>query len=168
MLALVVLRVRAIGKERPDEVGGMTATNVEPFSILITDDDRRCQEALRDIVEPEGYRTLLASSGEEALDIVQQERVHLLLLDMHLPRLSGLETIQLVRQINIMLPCILVTGDANERLILQACQARVYSVIPKPVSKHVVLYTVVRALGRFYHTLREDQARIEPGNAPSE
>src|SRR5215469_11892677 len=120
------------------------------YSILIADDDGRCQEALRDIMEPEGFRTLLASSGEEALDIVREEPVHLLLLDMYMPRLTGLETLQLVRQINAMLPCILVTGDANERLIRQACQARAYSVIPKPVSKHVVLYTAVRALARFY------------------
>jgi CheY-like chemotaxis protein len=128
----------------------MKATDATHYSILITDDDRRCQEALRDIVEPEGFRTLLASSGEEALDIVHQEPVHLLLLDMHLPRLTGLETLQLVRQFNAVLPCILVTGDVDERLIRQACQARAYSVIPKPVSKNVVLYTVVRALGRSY------------------
>jgi CheY-like chemotaxis protein len=129
----------------------MKATEAANYSILITDDDRRCQEALRSIVEPEGFRTLLASSGEEALDIVQQEPVHLLLLDLHLPRLTGLETIQLVRQINALLPWILVTGEADERVMRQACQARAYSVIPKPVSKHVVLYTVVRALGRFYN-----------------
>jgi CheY-like chemotaxis protein len=142
----------------------MKATrDAESYSILITDDDRLCQEALRAIVEPEGFRTLLASSGEEALDIVHEERVHLLLLDMHLPRLTGLETLQLVRQFNALLPCILVTGAVDERLIRQACQARAYSVIPKPVSKHVVLYTVVRALGRCYGTPRHDEA---PGNAP--
>jgi len=128
----------------------MSAAKTVSYSILITDDDRGCQEALREIMEPEGYRTLLASSGEEALDIVRQEPVHLLMLDMHMPRLTGLETLQLVRQLNAMLPCILVTADANERLLRQAVQARAYSVIPKPVSKHVVLYTVVRALIRFY------------------
>ena len=61
----------------------MTATR--PYSILITDDDRDCRETLRDIVEPQGFRTLLASSGEEALDIVHGEPVHLVLLDMHMP-----------------------------------------------------------------------------------
>jgi two-component system chemotaxis response regulator CheY len=128
----------------------MKAEHADRYSILITDDDRTCQEALREIMEPEGYRTLLASSGEEALDIVREEPVHLLLLDVHMPRLTGLETLQLVRQFNAGLPCILVTGDASERVIRQACQARAYSVIPKPVSKHVVLYTVVRALVRAY------------------
>ena len=55
-----------------------------------------------------------------------------------------------MRTINAVLPCILVTADANELLIRQALRARAYSVIPKPVSKNVVLYTVVRALVRVY------------------
>jgi len=125
----------------------------KPYSILITDDDAGCREALRDIFEPEGFHTLLASSGEEALDIVRDEAVHVALLDMHMPRLSGLETLGLVRQVNNVLPCILVTGDSNEMLMRQAFRARVYSVIPKPVSKNVVLYTVVRALVRAYGNL---------------
>jgi CheY-like chemotaxis protein len=120
------------------------------YSILIADDDTSCRQALRDIMEPEGYRTLLASSGEEALDIVRQADVHLALLDMHMPTLTGLETLQLVRQIKGMLPAILITGDADENLIRQACQLHFYSVIPKPVSKNVVLYTVLRALSCVY------------------
>jgi CheY-like chemotaxis protein len=124
------------------------------YSILIADDDGRCREALREIMEPEGYRTLEASSGEEALDIVSARDVHLLLLDMHMPTLTGLETLQLVRQINAVLPAILVTGDANASLLRQACQAHAYSVIPKPVSKNVVLYTVVRALAHSYGQAR--------------
>src|SRR5438128_1775442 len=120
------------------------------YSILITDDDGGCREALRSIMEPEGFHTLLASSGEEAVDIAREEPVHLALLDMHMPRLTGLETLQLLRQIRSMLPCILITADATEQLMRQAYQARAYSVIPKPISKNVVLYTVVRALIRVY------------------
>jgi CheY-like chemotaxis protein len=128
----------------------MTGTRARPYSILITDDDRDCRQALREIFEPEGFRTYLAESGEEALDIVREEAVHLALLDMHLPTLTGLETLVLVHEVNAVLPCILVTADASEVLIRQAFRARAYSVIPKPVSKNVVLYTVVRALVRAY------------------
>jgi DNA-binding NtrC family response regulator len=120
------------------------------YSILIADDDTNCRQALRDIMEPEGFRTLLASSGEEALDIVRESDVHLALLDMYMPTLTGLETLQLARQIKSILPAILITGDANENLIRQACQLRCYSVIPKPVNKNVVLYTVLRALAGVY------------------
>jgi CheY-like chemotaxis protein len=128
----------------------MMVTKGSRYSILIADDDAGCREALRSIVEPEGYHTFLARSGEEALDILHEQPIDLALLDMNMPRLNGLETLELARQFNALLPCILVTADANEVLIRQAFRARAYSVIPKPVSKNVVLYTVVRALVRVY------------------
>ncbi len=120
------------------------------YSILITDDDPDCRETLREIVEPEGFRTLLAESGEEALDIVRGEPVHLVLLDVNLPRMSGLETLQMVRQINAVLPCILVTANVDEDLMRQAFSVHAYSVIPKPISKNVLLYTLIRALMSVY------------------
>jgi CheY-like chemotaxis protein len=125
---------------------------VKPYSILITDDDAGSRECLRAIVETEGFRTVLAASGEQALDIVREEPIHLALFDMHMPTLTGLETVQLVHQINAILPCILVTADPSEGLLRQAFRVRAYSVIPKPVSKHVLMYTVLRALVRAYGT----------------
>jgi two-component system, response regulator PdtaR len=139
------------------EVNGVTAAPASrDYRILITDDDPDCREALREIMEPEGFRTLLASCGEEALDIAQSEAVHLALLDMHMPTLTGLETLRMLRQIHALLPCILITADVTESLIREACQERAYSVIPKPVSKNVVLYTVVRALVRVYGTAESE------------
>jgi CheY-like chemotaxis protein len=120
------------------------------YSILIADDDTQCRETLQEIVAPEGYRTLLASSGEEVIDIVRHGPVHLVLLDMHMPHLTGLETLLMLRQMHPDLPAILVTGDPSESVVRQAFQAHVYSVIPKPVSKNLVLYTVVKALTRSY------------------
>lgn len=140
----------------------MAFAGSKPYSILITDDDLGCREALRSIMEPEGYRTYLAASGEEALDIVQEEPIHLALFDMHMPRLTGLETMELVRQFNALLPCILVTADATQELIRQAFRAQAFSVIPKPVSKNVVLYTVVRALIRVYGEREEHSSESEP------
>jgi DNA-binding NtrC family response regulator len=133
------------------------APQFQDYSILITDDDRNCREALRDIMEPQGFRVFLAGSGEEALEITQAEPVHLAILDMHMPTLTGLETLSLLRQMRALLPCILVTADVTESLMRQAWQAHAYSVIPKPVSKNVVIHTVVRALIRVYGVIgRED------------
>jgi len=123
----------------------------QPYKILITDDDVGCRESLRSIVEPEGFRTYMASSGEEALDIVREEPIHLAMFDMHMPTLTGLETLELVRQINALLPCILITADPDEELMREAFRVHAYSVIPKPVSRNVVLYTVVRALRVYEH-----------------
>ncbi len=129
----------------------MNATaDSKSFSILIADDDRNSRDALRDIIQPEGFETIVASSGEEAIDIVRGVKIHLVLLDMHMPTLTGLETLGLVRQINAKLPAILVTGNPSDSLVRAAIQAQFYSVLPKPVSKGLLLYTVLKALTRFY------------------
>jgi CheY-like chemotaxis protein len=120
------------------------------YSLLITDDDPVARETLRDIFEPVGYRTFLAESGEQAIDIVRHQDVHLALMDMHMPRLTGLETMQLVRQIKASLPTILISADHDESLLRRALSAHVFCVLAKPVSRDVVIYVVSRALEKFY------------------
>jgi len=121
-----------------------------PYSILVTDDDPAMRETFRDIFEPAGYRTILAESGEQAIDIVQRDNVHLALMDMHLPKLSGLETMAIVRQIRGVLPMILVSADRDDGLLRKALSAHAFCVLAKPVSKHLAMYVVSRALTKFY------------------
>jgi len=135
----------------------MTTGATRPYSVLIADDDPSNRDALRDIVEPEGYRTVLASSGEEALDLIREESVHLALFDMHMPRMTGVEAVEIVHQMNAVLPCILVTADPNEDVLRQAFRVHVYSVIPKPVSRNILLYTMVRALMKVYGDMFSDE-----------
>src|SRR5262245_38115130 len=119
-------------------------------SILITDDDRGFRETVRGMLEPRGFRTVTASCGEEALQIVSVEPVHLLLLDMHMPRLTGLETVQRVRQLNSRLPCVLLSAALDELIIRQARLAEVFAVLSKPVSRTDITSTVDDALRRIY------------------
>jgi CheY-like chemotaxis protein len=150
---------QALGVWNGREVCGMNTTIKRPWSVLIADDDDFCRESLRDIVEPEGYRALMASSGEEAIEIIQGESIQIALFDLQMPRMTGLETVQVVHQINALLPCILVTANATQEIIRQAFQVRAFSVIPKPVSKHVLLFTMLRALKAYEEMLHsgEDQ-----------
>jgi CheY-like chemotaxis protein len=121
-----------------------------PYSILITDDDPAARESFREIFEVEGFQTLMAESGEEAIDIIRDNDVHLAVMDMHLPKLSGLETLTIVHQIKGMLPTILVSADQDDDLLRKALAAHAYCVLAKPVSKNVVIYVVSRALAKFY------------------
>jgi DNA-binding NtrC family response regulator len=130
----------------------MVATQ-KRYSILITDDDRGVRETLGEIVETRGLRPVLAEDGEHAVEIVHHEPIHLALLDYQMPRLTGLETLQLVRQVHALLPAILITAEATREVMRLAFQAQVFSVLPKPVNPHVVLTTVLRALGRVYGTV---------------
>jgi len=124
---------------------------IEAPSLLITDDDAAFRETLQGVFEPQGFRTLLAGDGEEALKIVRTEVVHLVLLDMHMPRLTGLETLRLVKQFKAMLPCIILSADLDEMLIEQARRAHAFSVLRKPVSRRVITGTVSQALEWTYN-----------------
>jgi CheY-like chemotaxis protein len=122
-----------------------------PYSILITDDDLGFRETLRSVFEHRGFRTLLASDGEEALRIVERDDVHLILLDMHMPRLSGLETIQRVKCFKSRLPCILLSAAADEELVRRALLAQAFAVLHKPVTQGKITSTVQLALERTYN-----------------
>ena len=121
-----------------------------PYSLLITDDDIVARETLRDIFEAAGYQTILAESGEHAIDIVQRQEIHLALMDMYLPRLTGLETVEIARQIRGAFPTILLSADHDETLMRRALTAQVFCVLAKPVSRYVVTHAVTRALEKFY------------------
>lgn len=120
-------------------------------SILISDDDLGFRETLRGVFEPAGFRTYLAGDGEEALEIVRSQEIHLLLLDMHMPKLTGLEVLRLVKQFKALLPCIILSADADEALVRQAQQAQAFSVLSKPVSRLKITCTVEMALQRTYN-----------------
>ncbi len=125
--------------------------HIEAPSLLITDDDRAFRETLQGVFEPQGFRTLLASDGEEALSIVRNEEVHLLLLDMHMPKLTGLETLRRVKRFKSILPCILLSARLDDLLIEQARLAQAFSVLPKPVTMRQITGVVRVALERTYH-----------------
>lgn len=119
-------------------------------SILITDDDRGFRETLRGVFEPEGFHTLLAESGLEALDIIRATDIHLLLVDMHMPRLTGLETLRLAKKLKAPLPCILLSAEPDEKLVEQALRAEAFSFLTKPVSRQNIIATVRMALSKTY------------------
>jgi len=134
---------------RPDQ--GDTTAPDRRFSVLIADDDRGTRETLGEVLQNQGFHILLAADGGEAVEIVQVETIHLVLFDMHMPRMTGLEALTLLRHtLGRVLPAVLMTADATTELMRQAFCAQVYSVIPKPVNKNIVLHTLARALAQVY------------------
>ena len=118
--------------------------------LLITDDDHDFRETVRSVFEPR-FRTLLASDGQEALEIVRTQEVHLLLLDMHMPKLTGLETLRQVKRFNSLLPCILLSARVDDALIRQAYLEQAFSVLSKPISRQKLTSTVEDAMRRIYN-----------------
>ncbi len=93
----------------------------------------------------------MAENGEEALEVILSQDVHLVLLDMHMPRLTGLETIQRVRQLRLRLPCILLSAGLDEVLVREAQSAEAFSVLSKPITRHQLTSVVCRAFERTYN-----------------
>lgn len=135
-------------------------------SILITDDDLAFRETLQTVFEPHGFRTLTAGDGEEAVEIVRCKEVHLVLLDMHMPKLTGVETIRRLKQFKAMLPCILMSAQLDECIVEQARIVRAFSVLSKPMSRREITGAVRLALERTYnwHFDRLSQPRTSMGS----
>ena len=129
--------------------GNLGVKRTEPYQLLIADDDEGFREVLRAIFEP-WFALLEAASGEQAVEIVEGEHVDLVLLDMNMDELTGLETIQIVKTIDSRLPCILCTSDATDELREQAIAADAWSVLAKPVRKQELLTMVSTAIDSTY------------------
>jgi CheY-like chemotaxis protein len=124
---------------------------IQTPSLLITDDDRAFRETLEIVLEPLGLDTILASDGTEAVEIVQQREVHLILFDMHMPLMTGLEAVRQVRKMKSALPCVLMSARLDDSIRDEARQAEVDSVLAKPVTRKEVLAVVRQLLERTYH-----------------
>jgi CheY-like chemotaxis protein len=115
--------------------------------LLITDDDRAFRETLREVFEPRGFRTFMAADGQQAVSIVRQVDVHLVLMDLQMPGLTGLETARRVKAHRAEF------GALNEEVMAEAEQVPVYSVLAKPISVSKVTDTVNLALRDVYNWL---------------
>jgi two-component system, response regulator PdtaR len=121
----------------------------KPYHLLIADDDAGFRETLRLIFEPY-FCTIEAESGEEAVELCERVQVDIALLDMHMRLLTGLQTLRILKSINALAPCILITADATEELRRDATEAEAFSVLAKPVSKRDLVTTVSTALETAY------------------
>ena len=121
------------------------------YSLLITDDDDLWRESLGDAFAQTGYDTLLASCGHEAIEIVRHHLIHVAILDMQMPDLTGLETLRLIRrEVESPLPCIFMSAGASKELRLKALAADVVSFIEKPVNVGMVREVVSDVIRKYY------------------
>lgn len=121
------------------------------YSLLITDDDESCRASIKDAFKPKGYTTHLASCGREAVKIARIEEVHLLILDVHLPDYSGLETFKIIKkEISLSIPCIFMSGEITKELQIDLISEDVYTLIPKPININILRDSVEQVIAKYY------------------
>lgn len=95
-----------------------TATSVAPSSVLIVEDDRDVAQTIKDVIEAEGYRALTVANGREALALLEEERPSLMLIDLFMPVMNGVELLKVVKRNPQLaaIPRVIMTA-ANDRMI---------------------------------------------------
>jgi len=115
------------------------------YELLIADDDQGFRETLRDVLAPY-YQTVEVCCGEEAVEVVRHRLVDVALLDMHMHAMTGLEAVQILKRLRSLLPCILISADADADLEQAAARVSAFRVLKKPVARQELLETISTAL----------------------
>ena len=113
-------------------------SKLEEVNVLASEADWAWPRALRDIFRPRGVNLLVAESASEFVNVIEQKRVHTTIIDMDSEKSNGLTTIRIIRMDYPLLPCLLLTSEAGEAMLIKALELDVFSVIDKPVDMGIL------------------------------
>lgn len=114
--------------------------------ILIVDDDSISRHFLTRILEAEGYSVCGATDGEQGLELLRNERVDLALVDVWMPRMTGLELLGHLRDEAIGTKAVIMTSDGTPETLLEAIREQAYQYLNKPVDPQKLVNLVADAL----------------------
>ncbi|MCU0252930.1 MAG: sigma-54 dependent transcriptional regulator [Acidobacteria bacterium] len=125
-------------------------------AILVVDDEAAIRDALRMILEYEGYRVLEAASGEDALSVLSRAHPDAALLDIRMKGMSGLDALERIRALHPQLPVLMVSGHGTIETAVAALRLGAQDFLEKPLEREVVLNRIAGLLERAH--LREESA----------
>lgn len=120
----------------------------EPATILVVDDELGIREGCRRILSRAGHQVVVAATGEEGWQQIQSGQFDLVLLDIMMPDINGMELLKRIIPFDPDLVCIIITGYATVELAVQAIKGGAYDFISKPFDANELLMTVRRGLER--------------------
>jgi two-component system sensor histidine kinase/response regulator len=127
--------------------------------ILVVDDELGIREGCRRALMPYGFEVEVAENGPMGLRKLREGRFDVLLLDVMMPGMSGLEVLRQVRQLDPELICIIITGYATVELAVQATREGAHDFIAKPFTSELLLQVINRQLER--RQLRREAERVQ-------
>src|SRR5438270_3798244 len=115
--------------------------------ILVIDDSAQIRDFLaRQLLPREGYVCVTAADGRAGLEVLGREKPDLILTDMQMPRMSGLEFLQLLAQYKVDIPVVMMTAHGSETIAIEAFRLGVKDYLVKPFTVDDVLTVITRAL----------------------
>ena len=116
--------------------------------ILVVDDEQAICWAFAQLLQPAGYQVLAAASAEEGLELAARENPDLVLLDIRLPGLSGLDALPKFKALNPELPVLVMTAHGTMETAIEATQRGAYNYVTKPLHNEDALHHIHTALER--------------------
>ncbi len=132
----------------------ITGTSKCHKTVLVVDDDPSQRRLFADSVRQLGFSVHEAASGEEAMETVARSPVHLILLDVRLPGISGLEVLRRVREVHSTLPILLITAYGDVRDAVAALKGGAVDYLTKPVDLEELKTAILDQLGERYDAAR--------------
>jgi len=117
-------------------------------NILVVDDEPVARQSLTDIIKLEGHNVVSAPNGQAAVEHVRTHPVDLMIVDLRMPGMDGLEVVQVVNQISPETEVILLTAFGSTETAIQALRLRIHDYLLKPASPAQVLSSVKKGLTR--------------------
>ena len=117
-----------------------------PASILIVDDESGIRESLGALLRDEGYEIAAIASGEECLEQIESRRFDLVLLDVWLPKMDGLETLERIQGQDAAPVVIMISGHGNIETAVRATKLGAFDFVEKPLSLEKIVLVVRNAL----------------------
>jgi UDP-3-O-[3-hydroxymyristoyl] N-acetylglucosamine deacetylase len=125
-------------------MGSESESNCE--TILVVDDEAGIRQSVRGVLADEGYRVLEAEDGRGALRLIESERPRLVILDIWMPEMDGIELLRRIRDSDPATPVIVISGHGNIETAVTATKLGAFDFIEKPFSLDGLLQVVDRAL----------------------
>ncbi|TFG36705.1 MAG: diguanylate cyclase [Nitrospirales bacterium] len=127
---------------------------MDKYKILIVDDDPNVRKVLGDTLTLKGYETFAAKDGTEALSVLKQDSFNLVLTDLGLPNISGLEVLHRVKADYPLLEVIILTGNATLYSAIESTNKGAFSYLQKP-------YDMDQLLLHIKHAIEKQQAEVQ-------
>ncbi len=115
--------------------------------ILIVDDEPGILDFLRNLFHADGYEVVVALSGEDAVASVKKDTVDLVITDLRMPEMDGMELLRELKTLKPSVPVIMLTAYASDETAIEAKKLGVFTYISKPFNVAGLLGIVKRALG---------------------
>ena len=116
------------------------------YSVLIVDDDAALRLILSDFLSQEDYKILLAKDGREALDLLKRQQVDILLLDINMPGMTGMEVLEKVKELGENPLVIMLSALQEVKLAVKAVKLGAYDYLSKPVNLEELKLVIEKGL----------------------